>query len=146
MFKFQHFQSLPTCDKFLPISQLLEAKRLSSFFLRRCGNRRVVLGGPVHGPHRCHGALFSSRRLVDVRAHLHGAISYVLRRPITRVDSGADRKPCRAPPNQTPHEYPDVAALLRLPPFHDTLQVRTLARRCSICCRGLWAYIAEVKR
>lgn len=42
-------------------------------------------------------------------AHLHGAISYVLRRPITRVDSGSDRKPSRgAVPNQTPR-LSDVA-------------------------------------
>lgn len=80
-----------------------------SVFLFSSSMRCVVLGGPVHRTppiSRC----FIFFPPFGGRAHLHGAISYVLRRPITRVDSGSDRKSCRALPNQTPHGYPDVAA------------------------------------
>lgn len=69
-------------------------------------------------------------------AHLHGAISCVLRRPITRVDSGTDRKRAEGGPTgrdaarASPSPPPSFR---RPPPFHDTLRTRTLAHRCSIC-------------
>lgn len=77
------------------------------------------------------------------RAHLHGAISYVLRRPITRVDSGSDRKSCRALPNQTPHGY---SARPTFPFSWYIASAHANPTMLRICCRNLWVCIAKVKR
>jgi hypothetical protein len=134
-------------DKFSPIPQLLEtegAGRSFSFFSHsRCG-ARVVPEGPYPRPSAFVGVLYFLAAVAADAAHLHGAISYVLRRPITRVDSGSDRKPSRGPavagPNRTSHAgIRRGRARPAFSPFGDTLRARTLTRRCPICCRGQWA-------
>jgi len=101
-------------DKFSPIPQLLEAEgagRSSSFFSHsRCG-ARVVPEGPCPRPSACVGVLYFLAAVAADAAHLHGAISYVLRRPITRVDSGSDRKPSRGPTEPDEPRGPCAAGL-----------------------------------
>lgn len=112
LFKFKHSQSLIIsisalrCDKFSSILQLLEAECLSFSFTV---TDALLFSGP-HARAPPMSRCFIFLPPFGGRAHLHGAISYVLRRPITRVDSRSDRKSCWALPNQTPHGYPDVAA------------------------------------
>lgn len=68
--------------------------------------------------------------------HLHGAISYVLRRPITRVDSGTDRKraegPHRTRRRTSGCAFPPPPPSRPSAPFHDTLRTRTLAHRALL--------------